>query len=918
MQQQEGYSFPWMSTGEPGGRRHHLGWQRLTSFILAASLAILGPGGVYANNNGAEEVLNDSSEESEEVLGEEIVEEVVSEEDAESPAVDVEAIFAGPTKSSNIAITTDNRFLVVVNRQNDTVSVIEVRDTSGRDVGRKLAEIDVGAEPRFVALTPDNQEAYVTNAEDGTVAVIRLVNPNRFQVVETIDVQEEPRGVCISPNGKYAFVAQHTPGTVSVILTSSKQVINTFRTGGNPHACAISNDGDDDDDDERVFITRFFSEVINPGNRPDGFDDAKQGIINSFQVGDALSGGVNVAQHFLKPRDRSGFTADRRPYCLKTRRILQDTNQDVFFNSGADNQGDGAEQLAHDTFCPNNNSNDASATGPIGADPQGVYPNALWTALIRGNSLLVANEGAAPEPPFKFNVNVHGLVGVIDIPSGRETNRTVNLNEQVAVERAAGNVNGIDGLFLNTIADLDANRAGTLFVLVSQGGNYVIEAIPDNNGRLSIGAPNGVVRYQTGNIPTGVVMSFDARRAYSNNEVSTSVTVIDLVRQRVLKRDLDSSTPPAPGSKKHRITVGKLVFFTALGTPNDGIFNRQVRQIIPLQFRGKASDNAWSSCASCHPDGRTDNVTWSFDTGPRQTIDLVGTFGRGQLGDQRINNWSAVRGDCCADFTANSIAVQGGTGFVDNPALIFNHGPKFGVSDAVDAEREWIAAAVRPLNMPQTNPAAIARGRNVFEANCASCHGGVKWTKSRSSPVYDDNPAYPEDPLQEAFFDNLVDPASFGPVDPRVIDAQPQIRGVNDPVAGTLFFMDDVGTFDPTSPIELRGGGDLGPDIRLPGGVVVKGQNTRGFLALPVNAAVGFNAPSLLNVGYGKPFLHDGSAPSLAHVFNIHRLPQFAGSPTIRAKLNNAQRADLSALLNSIDGNTDTFRSATDEFLQRR
>jgi hypothetical protein len=132
--------------------------------------------------------------------------------------------------------------------------------------------------------------------------------------------------------------------------------------------------------------------------------------------------------------------------------------------------------------------------------------------------------------------------------------------------------------------------------------------------------------------------------------------------------------------------------------------------------------------------------------------------------------------------------------------------------------------------------------------------------------------------------------------------------------------MDDVGTFDPTNPVEIRGGGDLGGNIRLSSTVVVPGQNTRGFQALPgqANAAVGFNAPSLLNVGYGKPFLHDGSAPSLTHVFNVHRLPQFAGSPTIRAKLSNAQRADLSAFLNSIDGNTDTFRSATDEFLERR
>src|SRR5262249_44180506 len=153
-------------------------------------------------------------------------------------------------------------------------------------------------------------------------SVIRLQDPNKFKVVKTIKVKEEPRGIAITPNGKYAFVANHTAGSVSVISTSSKQVINTVKTGGNPQAIAITNDGDDNDDDEKVLVRGFFSDPLAAGNRPDGFDDAKQGVINSFQVGDALSGGVNIAKHVLKPLANSGFAADRRAFCLKTRRIL--------------------------------------------------------------------------------------------------------------------------------------------------------------------------------------------------------------------------------------------------------------------------------------------------------------------------------------------------------------------------------------------------------------------------------------------------------------------------------------------------------------------------------------------------------------------------------------------------------------------
>jgi len=302
-------------------------------------------------------------------------------------------------------------------------------------------------------------------------------------------------------------------------------------------------------------------------------------------------------------------------------------------------------------------------------------------------------------------------------------------------------------------------------------------------------------------------------------------------------------------------------------------------------------------------------VVWSFETGPRKSLDLSATFGN-SLADQRIMNWSAVRGSLATDFDQNARAIQGGDGFAstvpNRDQILYNHGLVTGVSDALDAMHEWIAT-IRPLNMPKRNPAAITRGNRIFAANCASCHGGVKWTKSRAGDgLYDDDPAYPENPIGANFFRPVE------PVDPDVIDAVPQIRGIqggNSPCA-ELFFMNDVGTFAlrapfrPVNPIEQRGG------------AAIAGQSTAGFIALPANTPeVGFNSPSLLNVGYHAPFLHNGSAPNLDAVFNSHRLPE-AGNRTIRQVLNAAQRTDLRALMNSIDGDTDTFLSDTDRCLR--
>ena len=131
-----------------------------------------------------------------------------------------------------------------------------------------------------------------------------------------------------------------------------------------------------------------------------------------------------------------------------------------------------------------------------------MYPNALHALLIRDNDLYVPNVGAQPEPAIRFNTNVQYLVGVIDIQSGEETDRTLNVNTQIATEPGAGFNPILDHLFGNDPGCMDASRDGKLFLLVSRGANYVMEATLDNQGKLNIGAPNNVIRYQTGNMPS--------------------------------------------------------------------------------------------------------------------------------------------------------------------------------------------------------------------------------------------------------------------------------------------------------------------------------------------------------------------------------------------------------------------------------
>jgi DNA-binding beta-propeller fold protein YncE/cytochrome c553 len=807
-------------------------------------------------------------------------------------------------RSSSIALTGDDTRAVVVNRQKASVSVIRVRDANGADASQLLAEVPVGKEPRFVALAPNDSRAYVTSAVDGTMSVIDLTAATPVALGAAIDVGVEPRGIAITPNGTYAFIAGNTTGDVAVVRLSNNEVVGRVKTGGNPYAIAISNNGNKSDNDERVYVTQLFGEVIDPA-RPDGFDDAKQGVVNSFRVSDAVSNTATtpVTRLLLKPM-ASGFSADRRNFCPGTRDALQTAGTVVYFNSGVLRNGNGAAALARPTFCPDQTlaTTDISVDGPIGKNPQKVYPNMLFGALLRGPSLYVNNVGAQPEPPVTFNSNVQALVGVLSPVTNAETPLTVNLNSFVGPEVAATPATALDKLFLNDIVAMDADRRGKNFLVVSRGGNYVIRATIDGTGKLTtLDADKHARRFQTGNLPSGVVMSRDGKRAYTDNELNTSVTAINLTDNTVVTRDIDSSTPPAPGTQAHRNLVGKLAFFTALGVPDvldtngDGQFDIALRDIDPVANKGKASKGAWSSCASCHDDGHSDNVTWIFETGPRQTIPLEGTFARNNLNDQRILNWSAVRGSN-TDFNNNARAIQGGTGFAtnvngaDHSGLVYNHGPTRGVSDSLDALSEWVATVRAPI-MPAIAAAAETNGRAVFATNCASCHGGAKWTKSRTKGLYTDNPLLAQDPVSDAFFTGVT------VNDAGVALAGPQVVSVTRAGKGTLKMLDSVGTFSPANPIEIRGAAK------------VSGQTTEGFLPFGLG---GFNSPSLLGVAYSGPYFHDGSAQTLEDVAARHNL---GAAGTIATNLNAQDLADLLSFVRSIDDATATMPNATDAFI---
>ena len=209
-------------------------------------------------------------------------------------------VFAAPawsadgatTRSTNIALSRSGTDLYVVNRVADSVTRFRV---TGEGL-QKLFEIGVGRDPFCVAVRRANQ-AFVTNAADGTVSVVVGAT-----TIRTIAVGSEPRGCALTPDGRRLYVANQTGGTLSVIDTDSLTVIDTIPVGGRPAALAIARN--------RVFVTQFFARLI-PNGPGEGFDDGREGIVQSFPIGNPSL----LSETTLSPLDNSGFTANRALFC---------------------------------------------------------------------------------------------------------------------------------------------------------------------------------------------------------------------------------------------------------------------------------------------------------------------------------------------------------------------------------------------------------------------------------------------------------------------------------------------------------------------------------------------------------------------------------------------------------------------------
>ena len=787
--------------------------------------------------------------------------------------------------SGPVQLSRDARLAFVVNKvaspslatAGGSVSIVRVKAANGTDVNTLVAEVAVGGDPFSVTATADGSRLFVSNAADGTVSVVDLgaVGEGPYVRVADVLVGAEPHGTA-ERDGK-VYVANYGEGTLSVIdaKTLSREATIDLASGGttlaNPHALAVLPNG-------QLWVGDFFARAIpgKPVAQVEGFDDGKEARLA------VLENNVVRSIVTLPPIADAGFTADRSKF-------------------------DVANGAVNDTF-----------KAPAGVDPLAVPQGALFNQLhafafdAAGQRLYLPTIAAQPSPPVRFDVNVQALVGVVDVGA------------RAAVPALHRNLNGLvrDNFaqepaptppFVDPVTRLDRAFAGDVVAaavqnqvatFVSRSGSFLLKALVATDGTLTLAkdARGAILRVPVANIAGGVAMSPDGKRAYVHSELVGQLTAVDLDLGSVLAT-VDTAATPSDATRRKEL-LGQLKFFTGMGLPATVGADVDPRSVDTHRHRNMQSENNWSSCASCHPFGHSDTMTWIFPTGPRQTISLDAFFAKGSTietglatTDQKISNWNAER-NSSTDFNNNSRAVQGGHGFtpqalatidaglgvaqVPDAGLVFNGGPRLGVSNALDFETQWIASLRAPNRSTRLDATAVADGRGLFATACANCHGGTKWTRS-DRPVA--NFRWP-DPAFNAAGASL---SAFLQVPNATTVAAFNADGIGNGAQQFETLVIDTSvpssTIDFSDPIELRGAG----------GAI-------GKISAPLNSS--FAIPSLFNARNTAPYGHHGRAATLAAVFQA-RADGGLGHPQFG--LDATQLAAVLAFVQAIDESQPIF-----------
>lgn len=745
-----------------------------------------------------------------------------------------------------------------------------------------------------IDLTEDDSRIASVNPDTGSLALINAATKTRYANV-AFDAASMPSSVVFHPNGKTAFVAlrkRQTLARVDATDTLAPTVSGEAPVGSEPTGVALSPTG------KWAVVANFGDTTVSI------VDTSTLQVVAKVEVGDHPRA-VAISN------DGDTDDADERAYVtLFYGQPLAEAVDDGRQGQVVEIPLDSFRVTRTFTLAPLN-------TGVNGGSGPAVQcsPNQLFGLALNDNRLYVTHVCASPKGPVNPLANLFAGVSVIDLARGGEDRGSTG---SVALAQLINTQSGnTTSSLLGVPIAMDFVSTARVGYLLSQAGDVVQRIVynPEDTAqpiRLGLGAGFSQINLRADNVtkvPIGLVVAHKQPLAYVNNWVDRSVSVLDLNSQTVSGSPIPAADKPAQGSLEARVLNGKKFFFTGTG--------RWATQSV-------------NSCGSCHPDGLSDNITWVFAAGPRQSLSLDGTFSKKDPTDQRALNWTAIF-DGISDFELNTRGTAGGKGAITtrdadpakddlrielgagitlpgHSALTRNDFLSGSTAEVVRTiaklpdwdELEEYTKTIPANRAPSTlEAAAVQRGRAVFEqAGCASCHGGAKWTVSRVgyTPSPEKNGSAtgpgvttPSGLRTEAFTLKLPAPLTGTQNENLKVDIERLPGALNVGPERITCAVRNVGTFDASQPVERK----------------ADGTQAQG--------AKGFNPPSLLGLATSAPYLHHGEVRTLEELFtprySAHHQAAaanfLAGLPASPQDVQ--ARADLVAFLLSIDDSTPPF-----------
>lgn len=167
-----------------------------------------------------------------------------------------------------LVITDDNKFALVSNRDDRTVSLINVRKL------QKIKDFTLKGVPISLAYSPLSEAAYVADGETGEVTVL---DPASGKVRATIPLEPGLGPMRITPDGRYGFVVNPVANAVFVFDTANNRQIHRIEIKNEPFQIVFSR--------AFGFVRSLSSNTVSMIRLADLGSDL-QVVVNEFQAGD--------------------------------------------------------------------------------------------------------------------------------------------------------------------------------------------------------------------------------------------------------------------------------------------------------------------------------------------------------------------------------------------------------------------------------------------------------------------------------------------------------------------------------------------------------------------------------------------------------------------------------------------------------